>query len=399
MYRIDLSALKKKKNKTQTISGFKKGPVVAALKKSLIAGDVARSIQWTVELHMSLYIPEIWKVFLFVMSKHIHRENPLLPVYMFRQHQAYMQQLAITEPMNNQQCRNRVAEVASVLALSSCRPLTKIKFNKEKFGLMEQCKKYTLAPNIEFSDMVWRDTDCIDLKIPLNEFMYQLCKQDHTTDTQERCLFWLYWFFNWAKLESKKTRSKKSKNKKLCPTNSCARRINKFTDTEWVTDYIWMLWSACFHACKQSSDTNKKIIIQNLFRLFCHNYKTSKRVSKQIFLVHAVIIVLDTVPRLSFTKQIFTQYSIVLQSMLNINALYKNTYETARTYKLSSQHSESCVTNTQNIKQNIKQNIPRPHPYFDTYMNNNLFLDSRYNGIQPKKEIGLLGHLDKFFGW
>lgn len=408
-YRVSVKAFRKKKDKTITINGFKKTKVTSALKKSIISGDVAQSIKWAVELHCSFYRKELWNIFLDVMSKHIHRENPLLPIFIHCQYQNHIQQLAVTEPMNNQQCRNRITEVTAVLALSPCRKIPKIKMAKDTHEFQNDFQKYSVAPHLHFLRGIWKDNDCIDIRIPLNEFAFQLKKQDHTTDTQSKCLFWLYWIFDWEGKEKKKSK----KISTPCPTVSCARRINKYTDTEWATDYIWILWSICFSVLHTSPISNKRAICQCLFQLFCHDYKTSKRTSKRKFLIHAVLVILDTLPQLHFSKSVFVQYPIVLQSVLRINTMYKKISDAATAYsqqnrqrqkQQSSRNSNemsSRVTYDKFDKQIARESISPTHPFFDYYMQNELYLNPTYQEAtkNTSEKSGILHHLDKFFGW
>ena len=330
------------------------------------------------------------------MSKHIHRESPLLPIFVYRHYQNYLQQLTIMEPMNNQQCRNRVAEIITVLALSPCRKLPKIKIPKDELELSNEFSRNLVAPNTNYIKSVWRDDDFTDLRIPLNELFYQLNKQDHSTGTQTKCLFWLYWIFDWETKQKKLCK----KSSKRCPTISCSRRVNKYTDTEWARDYIWIIWDICFMALKTSTASNKKIICHTLFKMFCNNYKTSKRKSKQKFIIHAVLIILDTHPQLQFTKSVFIQYPIVIQSTLNINELYKKIGAAAKKY--SNEKKVQIPVRKSFISQQPPPNEnTQPHPFYDFYMKNELYLNPEYNdkSITEKKDTSILGHLDKFYPW
>ena len=409
-YRVDTRVFQKQRNKTVTVSGYKKSNVVSAFKKALLAGDVARSIQWAIELHISNYVKELWKVFMNVVSKSIHRENPLLPIFMYRHYQSYLEQLTVKEPMNNQQCRNRITEITCVLALSHKSKLPVIKMKNKKIeassaSTAPTTEKSLLAPNSSFIEKIWKKGDLLEIKGVVNEFAYHIQRQDFTTDTQHTALYWLQWLFKWDKDNAK--RIKKGEGKEKSRSFSCARRVNKYTDTKWATDYVWILWDILFFELSYKGlhhhENNQQIICQHLFRFFCSDYKLSSRTQKQIFLTHATLIVLNTYPKLKFTKPIYTHYDIVCQSVLNINYLYKRISDASKPHQSNRKRALQKERNEEQLASMDTQAQPpvsSSHPFFSYYMENQLYLDPTYNTIPDShnKDDGLLSHLDKFFG-
>ena len=242
------------------------------------------------------------------------------------------------------------------------------------------------APHFSFVEDVWSHDDLVDLRVPVNELAYQIQKRDHSTDTQQLALYWLQWIFQWDK-----TQMKKVKNKKKSACFLFSRRVNKFTDTEWATDYVWVIWELMFRETEKGSSNNRKNVITSLFRFFCSNYKVSTRSQKKMFLSHAALITLNTIPKIQFTKPIYTQYDIVLQSVLNINSLYIKICDSSIPHQKG---MKTLPTQSDN-----KRAEPAPtHPMFSHYMDNRLYLDPQYSNKIPKKERNVLDHLDKFFG-
>jgi hypothetical protein len=389
-YLVCTAEFRKRKDKTITVSGYKKSTVVATLRKSLLSGDVSRSIQWAVELHISGYESVLWNTFFTIMSKHIHRENPLLPVYMERQYRQHIEQLTVREPMNNQQSRNRIAEVTAVIALSH-----KCKIPIPKKKELQNIHKYQFAPSNEYSATIWKDDDLPEIRVACNELAFQLSKQDHTADTQSTALFWLHWLIQWDKKETSLWRKSKKKGKN--PTMQCSSRRNKYILKEFATDYVWILWKMVLHSANTKDNKNVNIICSCLFRLFCHDYKTSKRSKNIMYLQHAVLLVLDTIPCIRFTQSVFTHYSVVIQSVLNINILYRDVHDSSKPHQRKVVHSGKRRTPSLPV-----QELPsgEPHPFLDYFMDNELYNDPRFNQVHvPEKEVSVLGHLDKFFSF
>lgn len=376
-FRVDIKRFLKKKNKQITVSGFKKSKVQAALKKAIISGDVSKSLTWAVELHISNYSKDLWKIVLTMMSKHINRENPLLPILVMRHHRVMMSHLTTVEPFNNQQCRNQVAEIIVILALSS----------KNKIPTKQQVEKQFNKPvqyNIPRSDFItasWKKDDEKALKTPINNLAHHILSHTNTKDTENSALYWLYKIFE---LDGKMKKEKKE--------IICSRRVNRFTDSEWATDYMWIIWDILFYKMKLGfTQKNQRHIIQNLFQLFCSDYKKGNRVSKRMFLIHAILISLDTIPKIKFTQPIYTQLDIVLQSSLNINSLYKHIGDSSKPFQ----------NHISPPKKNMLQNQKPEHPYTRIFMNNELYNDPVYNSeplMNLQEDDGILGHLDKFFG-
>lgn len=389
LYCVCTEQFRKQKDKKRTVSGYKKTAVVATFRKSLLSGDVSRSIQWAVELHISGYEQVLWTTFFTIMSKNIHRENPLLPVYMERQYSQHISQLASREPMNNQQSRNRIAEVTAVIALShKC----KISVPKKKELIQFHSQQY--APSTTFLSHVWKDDDLPEIRVACNEIAYQLTKDDHSADTQSIALFWLHWLIQWDKNETALWRKAKKKGKN--PTTQFSIRRNKYILKEYATDYIWIIWNLILHSCTCRKNKNLTVICSCLFRLFCHNYKTSKRSKNMMYLQHALLLVLDTIPRIRFTQSVFQHYSVVVQSVLNINILYRDVHDASKP------HQRKPKTVSQSVPSQFvvpELSHPEPHPYLDYFMDNELYNDPRYNQMVegPRKDTSVLGHLDKFF--
>ncbi len=382
----------RKKTNQKTISGYKKTKVIAALRKSLVNGDVSRSIQWAVELHMSRCSKELWNVYLLIMSKHIHRENPLLPVYMERQWSYYLEQITEKEPENNQQCRNRIAEITAVLTLSHKCKLPTIK--KTELNSTDEYKKHLVAPSMDFVTN-WRDDDLLEIRTACNELAFQLSKQDHTVDTQKHVMFWFLWISNWDKEESKRWRTSKriKKNRTTCFSS----RPNKFITKEFASDYVWLLWNIVLQTNQGLKNNNRNIICQCLFRTFCRNYTTSKRSKHMMYLQHAILVCLDTVPQIRFNQSVFTQYSIIIQSDLNINLLYADVDRTSSEFR---ENANTKTPPTQHEHITKKHQLPEhsEHPYLQLFMENELYNNPQYHNKKPQHtDQSVLHHLDKFF--
>ena len=105
-------------NKTTTYSGYKKTEVIQNLKKAILNKNIDRTLCLGVELHISGYINEIWKVIFSVLGKNISTLYPKLCIYFAKEYTYFLDNIKLLpEPFNNQEARNHVIELLSVICL------------------------------------------------------------------------------------------------------------------------------------------------------------------------------------------------------------------------------------------------------------------------------------------
>ena len=309
----------KKKFKTHTFGGYKKNQVLSQWKKAIENGTIDKAIYWTVELDISGVLDTLWTHIIKYMSTHIGVKNPKLPYYLWKRYSYYLESKKRCDNIllfrNNQVSRNHLSEVICVICLSEKQTLCKLpKIHEDDFSLTKMKSKIKCEHFKNIRDIMKID-DPKEFMIPINEIYYYLCKGDHSSDTREMCLYWLSWLYEFCK---------KNNNNKI---TDCVPRLVNGVDDKFTKDVMWIIWEIIFSCIKQLPKNN---IIQELYRqitclfyFYKQNYTSGKKNSRKCYIIHAILLCINTVPNINFTKEIFVSYSTILTSCMKINNIYE----------------------------------------------------------------------------
>ena len=304
-------------DKTMTYSKYKKTEVLSAFKKAILNKDVETALSLGVELHISGYIEEIWKKIFMVMAKCIYTIEPTLCIYIEKEYCRYKKVISeIPESYNNQQIRNQMSEIITLLTvIDKQKPFKLPKVTSNDF------QNFIIQKNVRASEIhaPFLPNDSKTIHLPINEFAYNFYRNDHSHKTRERCFFWLNWLFFFEK-------ARKKKKKEII----CASRPNSKVDPKFYGDYVWIIWKIIRTNPILIKNTKMKKIIDSLYNLYCTNYTKGSRIRKRIYMIYAVLVALDTFPRINFNAcENFIQpyYHHIIRSQMNINSIYISVHE------------------------------------------------------------------------
>ena len=307
-------------NKKTTYAGYKKTEILSKLQKAIMKKDIDNALSFAVELHISGYLDDVWKKITQIMGKYIYVLYPKLCIYINREYQLFREKLrAIPDSYNNQEVRNHLVEWITVLCVCTKQKILSMpKITSDDFMPSSIQQKICATENM----VHFLPSDPKYIRMPINEFVFHLYKNDHSHTTKEQCLYWLKFLFT---IEKKRKKQKKE--------IICAERPHSTIDPKYYSDYTWILWVYIRHHVDVHS-TNHPLhsIIKSLFSLYCSNYTKGTRNSKRPLLLYAACLVLDTHPRINFQSHTIipiSAYNIIIRSQMYVNELYRSVAEDA----------------------------------------------------------------------
>jgi len=295
--------------KSITSSDYGKSKVITKLKKAIMNKDVDTALFWMIELHISEYLFCIWKVVLEISFKHIYT-NPIFIQYILREFTYYQNNFRNIEySYNNQEVRNHFVEV--ITAITIIDKQKKIKLSKiEPDNFEKENLKSLIEADKIYVHFFSTDKKC--LRMPINELVYNIYKNDNTYETREKALFWLSFCFFLEKKYKKKKRD-----------FSCFSRGNEYIDQKYNTDYSLIIWNKILSHQKLKSNKILKSNLRKLFKIFCESFTPSRKLSKNNLLVYAIYQILDT-PNLNYSEYCpFFNYKEILKYQINTNRIYQ----------------------------------------------------------------------------
>ena len=174
------------------------------LKKNIIDYRLEAAIYWSTELLISGYINELLDLLIKIICLNINKSSPKLPILLNERLNKIDNILASynlkkdLEYRNNQQLRNIVCELVSILTISNKNKT--ITFSKIKVYFdINVLKNRLQAKNLELLNNVMKEDDPSELQLSLNEMAYCL-----NNNSSCDLIFWLSWILTWEKNKSKK---------------------------------------------------------------------------------------------------------------------------------------------------------------------------------------------------
>lgn len=297
--------------KKLSFSNYEKKSVLAELKKSIIDYRLEPAVYWSTELLISGCINELIDLINKISCLYINKTSPQLPILLYDRicridniMLRYNDKKNL-EYRNDQQLRNIICELISILALSNKKMLPPIKKIKESYFNIEILKNRLKAQNLELIQNIMRENDPEELQIACNEFAF--CLNNNTSC--DLIFFWLSWILTWEKKIIKK------KGKCICAYRDIVE------SKECNTDIIWLIWDIIVNETNKRVNINLKKSIDALFSLFKKNYKTSYKSKRIDFIIYCIILLVDTK---DYDISVNNLLPIVIQSCCNINLMYQN---------------------------------------------------------------------------
>ena len=189
-----------------TFSNFKKCDVLKKLINCMYYQKLEESFFWTCELLCSNFVVEIWELYFLFMSKYIHKENPKLPIYLYKKFEDFksLAQNSKTDldMRNNVSIRTILCTITTILTMSKKGNIIE-NVKQDYFFDSDKLYENLQAPSMSYIENVFQFNDPKEFFISLNEFTY------HLTESKNRV--YIYYWINWIIKYDALCRKKKMK--------------------------------------------------------------------------------------------------------------------------------------------------------------------------------------------
>jgi hypothetical protein len=328
--------------KGTTYSGFKQSQALQELKKSILTGVLDKACFWAVELDLSGISTKVWDQCVGIASSNVNIINPHLPELVWSSYERFYKYRDQVDKdtffHNNQELRNHLAELVSVLTVSPKLALPKMKVWKKTATLylrdqQSRIQRKTLSP---ITDIV-KISDIKEAYIPLNEINYALEMDHDSSKAREHALFWLSYLLELERRAFKKKVGDPLETPvKLHPGEPTPKDHPYLCGHREVPDIpencgrhcCWAVWQIIFQNVERKgwcTDIHETIV--SLYRLFRTGYVQSKRNSRIPIMIHAILLVTNTAPPIDFTQHVYFKPKDIMTACLNINSIYLRVYE------------------------------------------------------------------------
>ena len=298
--------------KNITFSGFQKSKVKQELIKNIINNKIEPSCYWSTELIASGHFLDLWDVLLIITSKYIHIGNPKLPIYIQLRYDNFKDILLNgysdneLKLRNNKKIRKLFGELICILCLSPKKhSIEEIKIDPDEFDIASLSHKLK-ADKISYCENIFRQGDPKQLFIPLNEFAYNLHKNNNIDAT-----YWVEWLLQFDNL---------CKSKKI--NLICETRSNMPVHFEYQKNIIWLIWESIFNEIENRKKHKKilKRIINSLLELFCIKFSPSTKKKRKSIIYFAITLLTEFI---NFDIEIFTETKFIQNIVNKIDSVYK----------------------------------------------------------------------------
>lgn len=292
-----------------TFSKFKKTDVRKEILNSLINSKIEPACYWSAELICSNHYSELWEIIILFYSKYIHLGNIKLAIYLemrinnFKDivHSGYKNnELSMR---NSDKIRKLFAEIMCVLCDAKRKHCFQdVKIDKIDFDMTQMMDRFK-APNVNYSDAVFRNGDPKEIFIAINELAYSIIDAKNVISG----CYWIEWILEF---------DNKSKGK-----IKCERRNNIPVEPKCQMDIIWMVWDIFLLV----SNDHSKIVQKNikaLLTLFTLKY-TAGCFKKRKYILYFIVSILceDSITFEDIIRE--EQKTIVSNVLKKIDTIYE----------------------------------------------------------------------------
>lgn len=274
--------------KTVSFSKFQKGQVKKELLGRLADNKIEPACYWAAELICAGHFVELWDAIIYYISKNIHIGNPMLPTYILHRMDTFkeiMLQGYIGNELklrNNRNIRKLFAEIIATLCMSrKYHVFEAVKVKREEDFIMTQISSRLKAPNITYSQSVFRGNDPTELLIAVNELTYHLSPDSKNSYT---ACFWTEWILEYESI------CKHGKE-----TVSIERREWAKVDPKYQTDVIWIVWDAIMQRSAIQMCRVTQRIVSSLLGIFSLRFTPGVRKRRRFLIYNAISLLTDPV--------------------------------------------------------------------------------------------------------
>ncbi len=294
-----------------TFSKYKKSDAKKQLISYILDGKIEESNYWACEFICAGHYLDLWDIILLIISKNIYCANPKLPLYIEMRIQNFREIVSngyVDNELllrNNDKIRRLFAEIISVLCFSKKKPCYQtVKINKKEFDLTELTHRLK-ADNLSYVQEIFLKDDPKELFIALNEFMFNISKNQMNSSM---ACYWLEWIIDFEVLCKKK--------KEKCV---CERRAFVSVEDKLQMDIIWMLWDGLLvESIKRGTIITK--IMKTLLSLYCLRYSHAVKKKRKYIMYFAISILTENV---NIQKNIIEDKEKIEKIVSKIDNIYK----------------------------------------------------------------------------
>jgi len=285
-----------------SFSNHKKNKVIDELIRNIYYQNRDDALSWTTEMICSLYIIDLWKIYILFYCKHIHIHNIKICIFInnkFEEFKKLYKQLVNELDLKN---NDDIREIFFTITIILCETTKDnvlcgmpLQFNLD--NMYENLK----ATHIEYIKPFFKPRDPKEYYIPLNEFVYHLEITKQKTDI----FYWIDWLIEYD-IYLLKNKRKKTFEK---------RTFIELSNDNYNHNFIWTIWEIILHF---SIKCNSLVIqtINSLLSLFKIKYKLSNNKTYKGTLYVALSLLI--------TPDIKTHIKLIENTKL-FNNLYDNT--------------------------------------------------------------------------
>lgn len=310
--------------KNITILGNNKTQKLTELIKSIEQKNKQKSIDISIELHLSGYIDILLNRLVNYYFNNINiaelsiinNLNTFFEYY----YNKYTYDVKKKDPfsyINDVRIRNFIVYIIVMCILTNNRNLPKlIKLEHSNFNL-KNIKHKLISNNLKLLSKYVLDltnSSTKNLIIPLSEIINIIENKNKISDPAQQILYWISWLYEYEKNYNHNNYIEIPSNHKLD------------IDTKYNNDFIWIIWKMFINY----SNRQNKLLILKLFRLFKYKYTKGAKRSKSNILITALYILIDPSPKIKYPILIESDiYNECINESVRSNIYYKNIFNLA----------------------------------------------------------------------
>lgn len=300
---------------SKTYGGYKKNDVINIFQNSLINNKLEESCKWFIELNITGYNDEIWIEIIYIITNYINISNLKIIEYIYKKFNTFYKIYNLLNKKqkihvrNNQEIRNLLSDVVSIVCLSNKKNLFNNKilpkiniYDFEKKNLKNKIKSTNLDLILEYTD----NNDDNYIKIAINEIAYHL----RMTKDYHQLLYWYFWI-------KKSILEKKKRNQLVTLKTRNITNIN----IKYLNHWIWFLWDIIINEINFRNEPFKKNIIEYLFIFYKFNFKPSYFKKKESIILFIFYILTH---ELNLNLNLINNNYLRIRACANINYMYLN---------------------------------------------------------------------------
>lgn len=298
--------------KTNCFSGPLKSHVSSAMDKSIAEEKLEAANYWGFQLLLSGVNNQLWNKLLSISLKQINIANPKLPEFLLNRtikwnsilSYSEYQKKQILNTRNNQEIRDLLIELISLLTLSRKRKMETIpKIKQEDFSVKVFRNKLE-ANNTDDINYILKEQDPSEIRIAANEFLFQL-KNKNTN----KILYWLGWMLEWEKINIKKYKIYK-----------VSERYKNGIDNKFSSNLVWLIWDIIDFVKKGDFelgfDAHQQL--NCLWELYKMDFNLGSRSRKLIFLLWSIKILTN---KIDWSLHLIEREQVFFHAVSNVNLM------------------------------------------------------------------------------